>query len=914
MFTFFRRTKSRRKSSRLQARFCRPQLEQFEHRLAPAVIQAISVGDPALGGGLGNAGSSSAFFATSPNGRYVAFASDASNLVPGDTNGATDVFVRDTLLGTTTRVSTDSAGNQGNYPSQFPALAVDGGGTVFVAFQSSATNLVSGGSPGGLFVKNLGTGITTCVSTDSAGNFGNNSSYQPALAFDHNGTGYVAFTSLATNLVSGDTNNGYDVFVKNLTTGVTTRVSTNSAGNEGNSPESGYMGAIAVDGSGNVLVAFFGYASNLVSGDTNATEDVFVKNLTTGVTTRVSTDSAGNQGNGPSELPALAVDGSGTVYVSFDSNASNLVSGDTNVTVDVFVKNLTTGITTRVSTDSAGNEGNDTSGFAAPAVDRSGSLFVAFQSNATNLVSGATYGTRQIFLKNMSTGIIARVSSDVAGNPANSDCTFPSLAIDGTGVSYVTFYSYASNLVSGDTNATTDVFLWSSSCSGTSVFIGFDDLPVGTVVTTQYPEATFSSADGYGNVTSDQFGGHPPSSAPYTLGTYDPGPFPPYTGSFNDATYVDFPKAVCNLNFLALGDNDTGQIGSVKVFTNGTLTGTVPIVGDGDVFTPVVVDLGVYEEVTRIEIGPNTDAAGLVFDDFQFTVPAPPPTLPDIAMHVAQLLAGNMVQFTYETTNNPGTFELGIYRSADAIFDTGDVVFGSLQTIIPSPSGGEQIAIVSLPSEMPIDPARKYVLAVADPRGLVSESDESNNDDAHFRKLALGVVTHGYEITGVMPTWVNQMAQRLKLDGYDRTIPFDWADMSNDPIPGQAVIAGLNLATEIRGTAREMATESNDVVDLRLIGHSRGAVVITQAVLSLAMFDPGPPQLKLGFVELTMLDPHPAQNRGSLALGLRELLNGRFSCSKTGHEIHLSSYRATWIRPKCSISDFRGSKQIAFMS
>ena len=154
------------------------------------------------------------------------------------------------------------------------------------------------------------------------------------------------------------------------------------------------------------------------------------------------------------------------------------------------------------------------------------------------------------------------------------------------------------------------------SASGTNVLINFDDLPTGTVVTTQYADATFSSAAGYGNVISPwaELGGSPPN----TLGAYNPS-----TTSYNDPTYVDFPKPVSNLKFLALADDNSGQIGTVSVFTNGTLAGSVPIIGDDNRYTAIFVDLSAFQGVTRIEIGANIDPAGLVFDDFQFTVGGP---------------------------------------------------------------------------------------------------------------------------------------------------------------------------------------------------------------------------------------------------------------------------------------------------
>jgi Ca2+-binding RTX toxin-like protein len=145
----------------------------------------------------------------------VAFESSASNLVPGDTNDKPDIFVRDTLTNTTTRVSVDSAGNQGN-DSSFSVfgLSISANGR-FVAFRSNASNLVPGDTNnyGDIFVRDTLTNTTTRVSVDAAGNQGNNDSYDPSISADGH---RVAFDSAASNLVPGDTNNTYDVFVSDI--------------------------------------------------------------------------------------------------------------------------------------------------------------------------------------------------------------------------------------------------------------------------------------------------------------------------------------------------------------------------------------------------------------------------------------------------------------------------------------------------------------------------------------------------------------------------------------------------------------------------------------------------------------------------------------------------------------------------
>ncbi len=437
----------------------------------------------------------------SSNGRYVAFYSRASNLVPGDTNGRDDIFVKDTQTGVTTRVSTDSSGNEGDGGSYDPSISSDGR---YVAFQSLATNLVTGDTNDewDVFVKDTQTGVTTRVSTDSSGNEAEYGSYDPALSSDGR---YVAFWSGARNLVPGDTNSREDVFVKDTQTGVTTRVSTDSSGNEGNAGSAGRP-SISSDGR---YVAFKSVASNLVPEDTNGVLDVFVKDTQTGVTTRVSTDSSGIEGNEESRYPSISSDGrrvafqseasnlvtgdtnehsdvfvhdtqtgvtetasdteilyltgnagsydpsisSNGRYIAFRSDASNLVTGDTNGAWDIFVRDTQMGVTTRVSTDSTGTQGNYHS--YDPSISSDG-RYVAFSSEASNLVMGDTSWPADVFVKDTQTGVTTRVSTDSSGNEADSSSGSPSISADGR---YVAFMSWARNLVPGDTNADPDVFV-----------------------------------------------------------------------------------------------------------------------------------------------------------------------------------------------------------------------------------------------------------------------------------------------------------------------------------------------------------------------------------------------------------------------------------------------------------------------
>src|SRR4028118_991034 len=359
----------------------------------------------------GNPGNDSSYDPSiSADGRFVAFQSDASNLVAGDTNNSGDIFVGDLLTNTTTRVSVGSAGNQGNSLSRRSSISGDGR---FVAFGSNATNLVPGDTNNStdIFVRDLATNTTTLVSASSSGDRGNNDSELPSISA--NGR-FVAFRSFATNLVPGDTNDSRDIFVRDLLTNTITLVSVSSNGDRAN--DSSSRCSISADGR---FVAFDSDATNLVPGDTNNTTDIFVRDLSTNTTTRVSISSTGNQGNEDFYTPFISADGR---FVTFSSEASNLVPGDTNDSEDIFVRDLSTNTTTRVSVDSAGNPGNSDS--ELPSISANGQK-VAFSSFATNLVPGDTNNGPDLFIADIGSapGGINNSPNAIHGTPGNDNLT-----------------------------------------------------------------------------------------------------------------------------------------------------------------------------------------------------------------------------------------------------------------------------------------------------------------------------------------------------------------------------------------------------------------------------------------------------------------------------------------------------------
>lgn len=266
----------------------------------------------------------------SADGRYVAFASDAPNLVGGDTNGAADVFVRDLLAGTTRRVSLALSGVEANGGSREPSISADG---TRVVFPSAASNLVPGDTNGktDIFVRDLAAGTTVRASVGALGEQVIAISWRAAISA---GGRYVVFDSLGAGFVAGDGNFSSDVFVRDLEAETTERVSLGSFDQEGNGHS--IWGSTSADGR---YVAFASKASNFGGHELDTFFDIFLRDRLTGVTAWLSTapvylDAPGQQGNGPSEAPVVSADGT---HVAFQSFATNLGAVDANGQQDVYI-------------------------------------------------------------------------------------------------------------------------------------------------------------------------------------------------------------------------------------------------------------------------------------------------------------------------------------------------------------------------------------------------------------------------------------------------------------------------------------------------------------------------------------------------------------------------------------------------
>ena len=359
---------------------------------------------------------------TSSNGSYVAFQSDATDLVAGGSNGSMHIFVRDRQTGTTTQVSVDSAGNETLNPSRVPSISGDG---MHVAFESDANlDLVAGDTNpfSDIFVRDLLAVTTTLVSVDSTGAQDLGPSVSPSVSSDGR---YVAFQSEA-DLVLPD-NGLIDIFVH----------------------------------------------------DRDDDEDGTYDEVGSVSTVRVSVDAAGSQGDDHSYSPSISSDGR---YVAFESRSTNLVPGGSSGLIHIFVHDRDAdddgiydevgGISTvQVSVDAAGTEGD--AGSSAPSISADG-RYVAFASSATNLVPGGSSGLIHIFVHDRDAdgdGIyddedgsydpgevsIVQVSVDSNGVEGNGNSNNPSMSADGKSV---IFESDADNLVGAgnDNNGAPDIF------------------------------------------------------------------------------------------------------------------------------------------------------------------------------------------------------------------------------------------------------------------------------------------------------------------------------------------------------------------------------------------------------------------------------------------------------------------------
>lgn len=434
----------------------------------------------ATGGGETNGSSGVASWrpAISADGNLIAFDSTATNLAPGAGSGQDNVYLRSRSGAATELISATGSGSEPNGPSSQPDLSGDGR---YVAFHTAATNLVPGGIAAGIVVVDRVAHTITPVSV--AGKKGADGQ-DPSISDDGRYVAFESTNpDLASGGSGGKSGGGSTggvaiagtiasfIYVRDLVKQKTQLVSVDSAGKTAGAS---FDPVISADG----RYVAFDTGAPLVADDTNGASDVYVHDLQAGSTVRVSVDGSGGQGPGNYHTPSISSDGR---YVAFDA-ATPLTADDTNSKQDVYVHDLLTGQTTRVSVDSAGNQADDHSdGFSLGSVQDGGleaagpqissdGRYVAFESAASNLVAGDTNSCTvpnvtdfptpgqcpDVFLHDLQTGSTTRVSVDSTGAQADGASGDPAVSADGSAIA---FLSDATNLVPNDTNAATDVFV-----------------------------------------------------------------------------------------------------------------------------------------------------------------------------------------------------------------------------------------------------------------------------------------------------------------------------------------------------------------------------------------------------------------------------------------------------------------------
>ncbi len=402
---------------------------------------------------------SQGYASISTDGHFVAFTSSASNLVPGDTNGVRDIFVRDRVNGTTERVSVSSTGAEANGSSSTAAISADGR---FVAFVSDASNLVPGVAGGQVFLRDRLNGTTELVTVSFYGGGSSGGGDAPSISADGR---FVAFDSVAVDLLSYYDSDFYsDVYVRDRLLGITSQVSPWDYGPEAYGDS--YRPSISADGR---FVAFDSDGTDLLwpGTDTNGVRDIFLHDSQSPYyMERVNVSTTWAQANAESRGPSISADGK---FIAFYSDASNLVAGVSSS--QIYVRDRIHWTTELVSSDSAGVPSAAVVGLWS-SISADG-RFVAFQCADPNLAPGDTNGTWDIYVKDRQSGLTERVS--VATGWAGADDqsllvgSVSSLSGDGRCTTYL---SRATNLVPGDTNGFLDIFVRDRGVPATAFCLG----------------------------------------------------------------------------------------------------------------------------------------------------------------------------------------------------------------------------------------------------------------------------------------------------------------------------------------------------------------------------------------------------------------------------------------------------------
>lgn len=588
-------------TSRTARSLYRAAVETLEDRRLMSISLVSGIGGVGGNGASGQAGDEQAGLSISQDGRYVVFASAATNLVSGDTNGKTDIFVKDLQTGTISLVSATLAGTPGNGDSgeavgdddQSTGYAISGNGR-YVVFSSLSSDLVANDTNNGadLFLRDLQSGLTTLLTVNSTGS-GSGSSLstvgeeqiygRPAISDDGR---FVAFSTNANNLVAGQEDDGPqpDTFVRDTQTNTTVHLTRafdgGAAGGNGSMTQS-----ISADGRYVVFVS----QDQILENGPDLFEQVYVYDTISQTRTLVSTKATGGGGGtGHSVQPRISTDGR---HVVFQSSANDLVAGQVrdpgNIgsDYDLFYRNLDTGTTRLVSgvAGSATQGGNNGSG---PGAISGNGKYIAFYSNADNL-AGVTddNDADDLFLFDTTANTLTLVSvkagggSTAAQGAVSITSNSPALSRDGR---YLAFESNSSDLVAGDQNPLGELFVRDNN-TGTlrRVFQGVTANGTDVLASADRPAI---NGDGSKLVFLSNGFGLPGNNSTSTLPQYQvyldgPGGGNNNGGGNNDGTVDIVPTVTATLPTAAIAGEKTKASATVSVTNSGTgkLSGPVTI-------------------------------------------------------------------------------------------------------------------------------------------------------------------------------------------------------------------------------------------------------------------------------------------------------------------------------------------------
>ena len=643
----------------------------------------------------------------SADGNFVAFSSDFSYSAL-DTNGLRDVYLYDKTQNAIILVSRTVAGAAGNNVSSEPSISLDG---AYVSFSSLATDLgatqPANNDKKDIFIWERATGLISQVSITTGGGNPGEFSAEPNTNGDGN---FVAYTSpsSATSIVADavDANTLRDVFLWNRATNTTRLVSTVTAGTTGPFT-SGNAGSWDPSVSENGrYVAFRSDASDLVAGvDANGFRDIYLRDMDTGTNVLVSRTAAGTSGNGESDSPSVSADGN---FVVFSSTANNLAANDTSTNGrDIFLFNRTDNSVTLISQNLSRN-GSGNGDSSEPSISQDG-RFVAFTSEASNLVGGDTNGVADIFLYDIQTGAMNRISISDAGQEGNGPSTDANVAPGGL---FVAFTSKATNLAAGDTNGdVNDAFL----ASAPNREPNQTNPPTAAVIAANQPPATLGSPFLEFTVTySDDA-----DLAPATFDSNDVTVTPPGGGT---------PVAAELVSIAAAGSTNSYNV-----------TYRIPAPG-GVLDEP---DNGAYtinirpDEVT--DANGNPVAAGPLAPALNVTVTAAsgPDLVPSFPQPIPAAVGGDRARVRVIVTNNGdqptprgARMTLALYLSADGTFDSNDVLVGQVTKRFKARPGQARRFTVKGTYNAPAGGPTYQLIARADSTNTIAENREYNNEAA----------------------------------------------------------------------------------------------------------------------------------------------------------------------------------------